>query len=461
MGMTKKRPRVPRQESGQHGPLETDHPLIKRIEHLSPHDLKPNPRNARKHPRRQIEVLKNAVREFGIVSPIVVDGNRQIVAGHARIEAAKELGLDIVPTICVSHLTSAQVRAYVIADNHIAELAEWDRDTLAAEFAFLNKINFSVELTGFEAPEIDFMIDECLDQAPDEAPGPIEASWFDEPPVSGVGDLWQLGEHSLLCGDATVSQNYKTLLGRSKAQMASADLPYNLRINKNVGGSGSIKHREFVQASGEMSNLEFSAFLEAAVTNLCAFSRDGSVHFLFMDWRHLTQLAQICEQHYAEYLNLCVWTKTNGGMGSLYRSQHELVLVYRNGAKQHINNVKLGKFKRNRTNVWRYEGVNTINPERRRDLMLHPTVKPVELIADAIRDCSHRSGLILDPFAGSGTTIIAAENTGRRARCMELDPLYVDVAVRRWQAHTKQHAVRDDGLTFDELSQRGDHANAG
>lgn len=313
------------------------------------------------------------------------------------------------------------------------------------------EIDYDVRLTGFEIPKIDVMFERnegSIGLTPaDVLPTPRD----DGRPVTRPGDQWILDDHRLLCGDAREPADYETVLDGALAQMVITDPPYNLVLDGNAVGSGAIHHREFLVASGEMSGAKFASFLSLMAANLVRFSADGSVHYIFMDWRHLALLLSICDQRYAKQLNLCVWSKTNGGMGSLYRSQHELVAVYRNGNAPHINNVMLGVYGRNRTNVWLYEGVNTLNPDRRGDLALHPTVKPVALVADAIKDCSNRGGIILDPFIGSGTTIVAAEQTGRRCRGIELDTLYVDVAIRRWEGFTgskARHALT--GLTFAE-----------
>ena len=426
--------------------------LLDQAEYVPIERLKAYGHNARKHPKRQLRKLEKGIREFGFVVPALVDGDNVIIAGHARVEAATNVGLTEVPIVRVTHLSRAQVRALRIADNRLAELAEWDAETLAIEFQSLVDIDFDVELTGFEVPEIDLLIDEQLvgvaSGTADEVP-PLDDAHL---PVTRPDDLWHLDEHRLYCGDARDRSSYEAALDGRPAQMIFTDPPYNVSIRGNVCGSGEIDHPEFIMASGEMTEQEFAAFLAASVRNLVRFSIDGSVHFIFMDWRNLGALERVCRRYYAQQLNLCAWVKTNGGMGSLYRSQHELVGVFKNGAASHINNVRLGKYGRNRTNVWVYEGVNTVNPERRRELALHPTVKPVALVADAIRDCSKRKGIILDPFVGSGTTIIAAEETGRICCALELDPRYVDVAVRRWQAFTSGNARHaESGLTFAEM----------
>jgi DNA modification methylase len=245
------------------------------------------------------------------------------------------------------------------------------------------------------------------------------------------------------------------LIGSRRANLVFTDPPYNVRIDNNVCGKGSIHHAEFIMASGEMSPAEHIAFLTTTLRLLSRFSNGGSVHFICMDWRHIAELLAAGNQVYSELLNLCVWVKNNGGMGSLYRSQHELIFVFKNGRGRHVNNVMLGKYGRNRSNVWQYEGANTFSRQGDEGnlLALHPTCKPVNLVADAILDCSARGDIILDCFFGSGTTLIAAERVGRICHGMELDPRYVDVAIRRWQKHTGDHAIHaDSGKSFDELT---------
>ena len=354
-----------------------------------------------------------------------------MIAGHARLEAAKLLGLAYVPTICLDNLTEVQIRAYLIADNRLAETADWDLLLLAGELKFLCDLEFDATLTGFETTEIDLLLQEgepdAIDRKADELPD------FDEsaPAVSRIGDLWKVGPHRLLCGDATKRPSFKHLLLCEHAQMVISDPPYNVRIDGNVSGLGAVKHREFLIASGEMSEREFIAFLRAAFGNLVHFSADGSIHYIFGDWRHLWEFLSAARGLYSEFKNLCVWNKGNGGMGSMFRSQHELVFVFKNGKLAHINNVELGRFGRNRTNVWNYPRANSLGEGQQDELAMHPTVKPVAMIADAILDCSKRGGIILDCFGGSGTTLIAAEKTGRHARLMELDPIYVDLVFSR------------------------------
>jgi DNA modification methylase len=395
-------------------------------------DMKSRKVNPRTHTPKQIKQIAASIQEFGFINPVLTDAADRIIAGHARTEAAKLLGMTDVPTVRVDHLTPAQIRAYVIADNKLAENAGWDRSLLALEFQELSvELNFDLTITGLETAEVDLVVSELRDGQPDEADG-VPAIDRAVPAVSRPGDLWRIGNHVLLCGDALKSASYERLLGRRKAQLVFTDPPYNVAIARNASGLGKAKHPEFTMASGEMSADEFAQFLKNALGCLAQFSADGSIHYIFMDWRHSEVLQRIAASIYSEFKNLCVWTKTNAGMGSLYRSQHEMVFVFKNGKAPHINNVELGRFGRNRTNVWSYAGVNSFGKERENELAMHPTVKPVALVADAILDCSRRGGIVLDAFAGSGSTLIAAERTGRQGYGIEIDPYYVDTIIRRF-----------------------------
>ena len=416
--------------------------------------LKPYQRNPRTHSQKQVQQIAESIRFFGWTNPILIDAANTVIAGHGRLEAAKLLGLESVPTIRIEDMTEAQKRAYVLADNKLAENAGWDRDLLALELQGILEmdVDFAVTLTGFEMAEIDVLI-EGLDadgelDADDEVP-PVETG---RAPVTQPGSVWTLGRHRLACGDALDAESYARVLDGSPAQMVFTDPPYNLPINGNVRGRGKVKHAEFAMASGEMSESEFISFLTTVFGHLAAYSVPGAMHFVCMDWRHLYELLSAGRDVYTDLKNLCVWNKSNGGMGSLYRSKHEFVAVFKAGTGPHINNIDLGSHGRNRTNVWDYPGVSAFGKDRTEALQVHPTTKPVALVADAILDCSTRGGLVLDAFAGSGTTLLAAERTGRRARAIELEPHYVDVAVRRFQSATGIDALdADTGRTFDEI----------
>ncbi len=445
-------------------PLEVGTAMKKlNVEYRRVGELKPNPRNPRTHSKKQIRQIARSIRRFGFNNPVLIDAEDTIVAGHGRVEAAKLLGMDTVPTVRLEHMTEAQMRAYVLADNKLAENAGWDQELLAIELQYLTEfdIHFDVSITGFEAAEIDLVI-ESLDADEDSSADQIPEIEDSGPPTSRLGDLWILGRHRLFCGDATRPETFERLMAGKKAQMVFTDPPYNVAIDGNVCGSGAIKHDEFVMASGEMSEEEYTVFLGTTFGHLARHSVDGSIPYVCIDWRHLGELLKAGRGAYRELKNLCVWVKSNAGMGSLYRSQHELIAVFKNGAGSHINNVELGRHGRNRANVWHYPGVNSLRAGRLEELRMHPTVKPVALVADAIKDCSKRRGIVLDCFAGSGTTLIAAQKTGRRAYAMELDPKYVDVTIRRWRDYVSEDAVHaESGLSFTEVQKmRANNAEA-
>ncbi len=393
------------------------------IEHVSVRSLRPYPRNARRHNKGQIKQIAASITRFGFNNPILIADDGEIVAGHGRLAAAKLLGLETVPTLRLSHLTEAERRAYVIADNKLALNAGWDQEILAIELQGLIDLDFEIELTGFSLAEVDIVLDEARESAPDGTDTAVEDTIptyrHDAPAVSRMGDFWLLGRHKLICGC----------------------------------GSGRIRHRDFAMGVGEMDKDEFTRFLVDTLGLAAACCRDGSIAFVFMDWRHIGNLLSAGEQVFSELKNLCVWNKTNGGMGTFYRSKHELVFVFKVGTAPHVNTFGLGDTGRYRTNVWDYAGVNTFRAGRLEELELHPTVKPVDLVSDAIKDCSRRAGIVLDPFGGSGTTLIAAQKSGRSARLIEYDPLYCDVIIRRFQAVTGTPAILAwTGQTFEEAA---------
>ena len=427
----------------------------RKVEQIAVDQLKPFRRNARTHSRKQIRQIAESIRRFGFTTPILIDDDDGMIAGHGRVEAAKLLGLSGVPALRLSHLSAAEKRAYVLADNRLAEKAGWDREMLAIELQGLIDLDFEVELTGFNMADIDFLLDDA-DEAKgkalgseDESPQPLPG-----PSVSQPGDLWLLGKHRILCGDALDQCTYERLLDGDKAEFVFTDPPYNVPIDGHVCGKGTILHREFAMASGEMSKEAFTAFLTVVFRHLVAHSADGSIHDICMDWRHIAEMMAAGDEVYTELKNLCVWAKTNAGMGSFYRSRHELVFVWKSGSGPHINNFELGQHGRSRTNVWEYPGISAMRPGRLEELAMHPTVKPVALVLDAIKDCSRRNGIILDPFLGSGTTVIAAERSGRCARGIEIDTTYVDVAIKRWQTYTGKNAtLAATGRSFEEVEE--------
>jgi DNA modification methylase len=417
-----------------------------RIELVPINRLKLDPRNPRLHSPRQIAQIAGSIRAFGFNVPILIDRDGNVLAGHGRVEAALKRGLPEIPVIRLEHLTPAQARAFAIADNRLSEISTWDDRLLGEIMRDLAavKLDFDLEVTGFSMGEIDLRI-EGLSVSTGNGPDPADQlpEIADQPPVSRSGDLWQLGRHRILCGDALEPGSFDALMQGVRAQVVFTDPPYNVPIAGFVSGKGRVRHREFPMASGEMTTARFTRFLTTVLQLLARHSTAGSLHFLCMDWRHQFELLTAAEAVYSELKNLCVWVKDNAGMGSLYRSQHELIFVFKNGKAPHRNNVELGQHGRNRTNVWHYPHVGNFGRigEEGNLAALHPTVKPVGLIADAILDCSARGDVVLDPFLGSGSTLIAAERVGRPCYGIELDPLYVDTAIRRWQHFTGESAV--------------------
>ncbi|MDR3385589.1 MAG: site-specific DNA-methyltransferase [Rudaea sp.] len=423
-----------------------------------------DPKNPREHAPKQVRQLAASIDTFGMIVPILVDANFKVLCGHGRILASELLGIQEVPTITVDHLTSVQARAFLIADNRLTEIATWDDALLAEHFQILSSVelDFSLDVTGFDMGEIDVRIQSFESPARKADPADSLSAPMPGPAVTVPEDVWRLGRHRLLCADALDPASYTTLMNCKRATMVCCDPPYNVAIAGNVSGLGAIVHREFAMASGEMNRPEFTGFLTRFFSHLVNHSIDGSLHYVFIDWRHLGEMTAAGDSVYTELKNVCVWVKDNGGMGSFYRSRHEMVFVWKSGNGAHQNHVQLGQFGRNRTNIWEYASANSFSraTDEGNLLALHPTVKPVALIADAIMDASRRGDIVLDPFVGSGTTIIAAERVGRVAFAMEIDPVYVDAAVRRWQAYTGDRAVHAvTGQSFDErASTRGaDH----
>lgn len=393
--------------------------------------LKPHPTNARTHPRRQLDQLKGSIREFEFVNPILVDENNVVIAGHGRLQAARELGMTDVPVIQLGHLSQSQVRALRLADNKIALNSGWDPDLLRVEIAELSSLEIEVDFNnlGFSQGEINVILDPGSDPDDDVIP---ELPWV---PKSQLGDIWELGEHRIGCGDGRDLDFVRKVVGAGiPVDCAFLDPPYNVKIQGHANVKS--KHREFAMASGEMTDAAFRTFLTDTLKTCVSVSRNGAVHFICMDWRHADDVTSVAQSLYGEQLNLCVWNKSNAGMGSLYRSKHELVFVYRVGDAGHLNTVELGRHGRNRTNVWDYASVNSFQGNRKDDLDLHPTVKPVAMVADAIQDVTRRGDTVLDIFLGAGTTLIASQRTGRRFRGLDIDPAYVDLAVDRWTAMT-------------------------
>jgi DNA modification methylase len=429
-------------------------------------ELKLDPNNPRTHSAGQIRQIAHSIETFSFVVPILVDSGLNVIAGHGRIMAAQQLGWHEVPTIRLEHLSDTQVKALKIADNRLGETSTWNDRLLAEQLKELSvlDLDFSIEVTGFAMAELDLRIQGLSESDAEDDPADKLPTITAKAAVSQPGDLWMLGIHRIHCGSALDAAAHTALMQGQKAAMVFTDPPYNVRIDGNVSGLGSISHREFLMASGEMSESEFTEFLTRTCLLLADNTVSGALHFICMDWRHMSELLAAGRQAYTEFKNLCIWAKDNAGMGSLYRSQHELIFVFKAGRDAHRNNIELGRFGRNRTNLWKYPGANTFARSSCEGnlLALHPTPKPIAMVADAIMDCSARNDIILDAFLGSGSTVIAAERTGRRCCGLELDPIYIDTIIRRWQAFTggiARHA--ESGKSFNEIAterQEEDHA---
>jgi DNA modification methylase len=432
-----------------------------RVQALPISQIKLNRRNSRTHSAKQIRQIANSMVAFGFTNPLLVSEDGTLIAGEGRLKAAQILGLVKVPVIVLAGLSPARQRALAIADNKIAENAGWDRERLAIEIpelaGLLETEGLDVSILGFEAVEIDQLVTDFEADAADPQDS-VDSTWLKDRAVSKPGDLWVLGPHRLLCGDARSTADIARLLAHCRADMAFLDPPYNVRIG-GVVGRGMTKHPEFTMASGEMSSAEYVRFLGIILNAAVSVSREGALHFVCTDWRHIAQLLAAATPVYGHTINIAVWVKSNAGQGSFYRSQHEFVGIFRVGQAPHLNNVELGRHGRSRSNVWHYAGVNSFRAGRIEELRSHPSAKPVALVADAIKDCTRRGDVVLDTFSGSGSTIMAAERVGRHARALEIEPRFVDVAIRRWQAFTRRDARHaESGLSFDEIAAEGSPA---
>lgn len=432
--------------------------------------IKPHPDNPRKHPRKQLVQLKKSIQAFGFRFPVLLDQHSRFICGHARVEAARQLKMQQVPVIRADDLTEEQVRGLMIADNRLTEISQWDDQLLGENLKILYdmELNFEIDSIGFDYGEIEFRVEALSPHQevsePTEVQGNIEEQSDEDkdipsdqaPPVTQPCDLWLLGKHRLLCADAMQLDSYKQLMEDTQAAMILTDPPYNLPA-RDIGHVCEAAHGDFAMGSSEMSSEQFIMFLGTVMGHLCQFSESGSIHYLFMDRRHAPELLHAGIQHYTAFKNLCVWVKDRPGMGTFYRSQHELVFVFKHGDASHRNHFELGQHGRLRTNVWNYPSIRNghdegDDPNRDGVLKLHPTIKPVSLLADAIRDCSRKDEIILDPFLGSGSTLIACEKMHRTCHGIELSPRYMDVAIHRWQQWTGEQAIHmATGKTYDEM----------
>ena len=440
--------------TGGKGPLIAAGKLSSQVVHRPLAAIHINPRNARTHSKRQIKGIADSVRAFGYLRPLLLDEKGVLLYGHGSLAAARLVGLETVPTLTATGLSDAQKRAFAIADNKLAETAGWDRAVLHTEFGalldLLPPIGLDLTITGFSLGEIDQLE---ADHGPPTPEAEDTVSNVQGAVVSRPGDVWQLGRHRVACGDARSSGNLERLMNGTSARMVFTDPPYNVRIRGHVQGRGQIKHREFAFAAGEMTERQYIAFLKAVFSNVVPHCTNGAIAFVCIDWRHIGELLRAARKTFSEYKSLVVWNKTSPGQGSFYRSQHELIGVFKIAAGDHVNSFGLGQHGRTRSNVWTYPGGNSFHAGRMDELAMHPTVKPVALVADALRDCSMRGEVVLDPFLGSGTTVLAAEKVGRQAFGLEIDPAYIDVAVRRWQGFTRADAVlAGEQRTFEEVA---------
>jgi DNA modification methylase len=422
------------------------------VEYVPIQTLNPYANNPRKHSICQVKQIAKSIKSASFINPILIDRNRDIIAGHGRFLAAQHLGLELIPVITVDHLSDKQIRAYRIADNKIAENSTWDEELLKVELEYLSHIDLDIDMdsTGFTTSEIDILLGEQNDSIMDpDIPSPPSL------PITTTGDLWLLGLHRILCGDCRDQSTVNKLMGNNSARIIITDPPYNVKIDGHARGLGKVKHNDFQMASGEMDSHSFTQFLQEALSSFSNVACDGSLHYIFIDWRHVKELLTASSAIFDSQLNLCVWAKTNGGMGSMYRSQHELVFVFKKGIAQHINNIQLGQYGRYRTNLWQHPGVNSFGTNREESLTIHPTVKPTQLIADVILDASNRHDIILDGFLGSGTTILAAEQTGRIGYGLEIEPKYVDVSLKRWMTLTGDIPILEPtGETYQQVAEK-------
>lgn len=420
------------------------------VHHRDPHDIKIPQRQMRQHAPEKIANLKRSISHLGFYAPVSIDANGVAIIGVARIMAARELSLKSIPTLKHADLTPVQVRAIRLADNKLQEGSVWDLTNLNLELKELTAIGFDCRVPGFHTAEIDKGLANFGTFVEEEPRINLNAT-----PVTRLGDKWIVGKHRILCGDATDRATIGLLLGNTAAAMIFMDPPYGCKIEGHVSGLGKNKHRDFVQGAGEQTPEEYALFSERFFANAFQAIEKGGLCYSCIDWRaqHVSILAALKAGF--EHINTCVYVKNNGAMGSLYRSRHELVLVLKKPGGRSTNNVMLGKHGRNRTNVWEYPGASAFGASRDADLARHPTPKPLTLVADAIKDCTNRGDICVDLFGGGGTTMLAAEDTGRIAYLCELDPVYVDATLKRFQKAYDVEAVHaETGLTFSEMAKQ-------
>ena len=412
-------------------------------------ELIPCSDNARKHSQAQIKKLQRSLKTFGWTNPPLIDDESNVICGHGRLEAARLNGETLIPTINLGQMSEADRRAYIIADNKLAEEASWNKKLLRSELSGLIELGYNVELTGFDTFEIDGIINFGDDEA-DGNEDNVELPPAKKVLVSRLGDHYHIGEHGLIVGDARDPLVTERLLAGERAQMVITDPPYGCRVENNVSGNGAVKHQDFVMGAGETSLPEFSmTLLRPAFKAMAAYCATGAIAFVFIDWRAAPYMLDAAQGVFHEVKNMIVWAKSPG-MGSFYRSAHELCYAFKVSPGAHISNIALGK--RNRCNLWRYPSANVFRAGRMQDLADHPTVKNKYMFRDAILDVSRPGGIVLDPFAGSGTTGVACHMAGRRARLIELDPIYADVILRRVAEATGCEPLLDGKIPLSEVA---------
>ena len=424
------------------------------VEHIDLALLRPDPRPQRKHGQRQLANLTGAIERFDIVRPILVTDDNVVLDGHAVLEAAKRLGRATIPIIRVSGYAPNELRALQMSLNRSGEHAEWDEAVLRADFLALLEdpdLEFSLDFTGFDQVFIDTLtLGGAEAERQDEVPAPAEGE-----PVTQCGDLWLCGGHRIICADSRDGEAYVSLLQGDAVRLNLTDPPYNVGIAGNVSGLGKVRHGEFAMASGEMSRAEFVEFQRVVFEHCKRHSMDEALLYAFIDGRHVADQIAAGEAVFGDLKQLVVWVKQNAGMGTFYRSQHELVTIWKIGDAPNVNTFGLGANGRYRTNVWNAPGYSSLGAGRDEALSWHPTVKPLPLIIDAILDVTHQGEVVLDPFGGSGTTLIAAERTNRVGRLIEIDPKYVDVTLRRFIADTGEEPVlAETDEAFSEVQAR-------
>ena len=417
------------------------------IELYPVHALKLHARRLRKSDPAHVREVANSISTLGFNVPLLVGKDNVVIDGDSRLEAAKRLGLSSVPCIPVHHLDETEQRLLRLAVNRLGEKGTWDLDELEAEFRELVIADAPIEISGFGLDEVDQLIDEGeaepedLDLAPSQGPATAQP-----------GDVFRLGAHRLICGDATDPAIVERLMGEDVARLVLTDEPFTVPIEGHVSRGG---HQDLAMASGEMTDARFLEFNRKWMDAVLPYLVDGGILGTFIDWRGLPAAHATATALGLRPLSLVVWAKTSAGQGSLYRSQHELLPLFKKGEAAHVSNIARGKRGRHRSNLWIYPGVSSRRSDGRKGLQHYPTVKPTAMLEDALIDLTNRGDIVLDPFLGSGSTLMAAEKTGRICHGIELDPLYVDVIIRRYEVATRKSALlADTGEPFATVTAR-------